>query len=134
MKAALVLAAAVTAALGALGALAGPATAGPAGCMATVGISPWRPAGLVGTPWVMTIRVLRHGRTPVPDARPVVRIRKAGARSISFRGQKTGRVGWYRARIVFPEAGTYALSVYDGYPIAECARVHTFRAVVVTDG
>ena len=30
-----------------------------------------------GEPWVVTIRVLQHGRTPMPDAKPEVRIRNA---------------------------------------------------------
>ncbi len=104
-----------------------------AGCMATVGLTPPPAAAAVGHPWVVTIRVLQHGVTPMPDARPVVRIRKSGSKPISFRGTKTGRVGSYRARVVFPSAGRYAISVYDGFPVRECARMHTVGAVVATD-
>ena len=51
-------------------AVAGLALAGVAhaGCMATVGLSSTPRAGFpAGTPWVVTIRVLQHGRTPMPD-------------------------------------------------------------------
>ena len=63
----------IAAALAAV-ALAGVASAG---CWATVGLSSTPTAGLAaGEPWVVTIRVLQHGRTPMPNARPEVRIRR----------------------------------------------------------
>jgi hypothetical protein len=103
-----------------------------AGCMATVGLSSLPKPGLqAGQPWVVTIRVLQHGRTPMPDARPEVRIRNAAGKLFTFRAKKTDRIGSYRARVVFPRAGRYSLGVYDGFPVAECARVHTFRSVLV---
>ena len=123
----LALVAAVTAAL----ALAGIAQAG---CMATVALSSTPKAGqAAGTPWVVTIRVLQHGRTPMSDAKPEVRIRDRAGRLLVFKGRPTARVGSYRARVVFPRAGRYSLSVFDGFPVKECARVHTFRSVVVVD-
>jgi hypothetical protein len=125
MKKLFVLAASAVAAL----ALAGVAQAG---CMATVGLSSMPKPGLAaGTPWVVTIRVLQHGRTPMADAKPEVRIRNAAGRLFVFKGRPTATVGSYRARVVFPRAGRYALRVYDGFPVAECARVHTFRSVVI---
>ena len=103
-----------------------------AGCMATVGLSSLPKPGLqAGQPWVVTIRVLQHGRTPMPDAKPEVRIRNAAGKLFTFKAKKTDRVGSYRARVVFPKAGRYSLGVYDGFPVAECARVHTFRSVVI---
>lgn len=103
-----------------------------AGCMATVGLSSLPKPGLqAGEPWIVTIRVLQHGRTPMPDAKPEVRIRNAKGRLIRFAARPTARVGSYRARVVFPAAGVYRLGVYDGFPYAECARVHTFRPVVI---
>jgi hypothetical protein len=115
-------------------AVAGLALAGvaQAGCMATVGLSSMPKPGLsAGTPWVVTIRVLQHGRTPMPDARPEVRIRNAAGKLFTFKGRPTATVGSYRARVVFPKAGRYALRVYDGFPVADCARVHTFRSVLI---
>jgi hypothetical protein len=125
MKKLLVLAAAIVAALAVTG-------TAQAGCMATVGLSSMPKPGLeAGQPWVVTIRVLQHGRRPMPDARPEVRIRNAAGRLYVFRAVKTSVVGSYRARVVFPKAGRYSLRVYDGFPVAECARVHTFRSVVI---
>ncbi|MDX6437485.1 MAG: hypothetical protein QOF45_68 [Gaiellaceae bacterium] len=125
MKKLLVLVATVVAAF----ALAGVAQAG---CMATVGLSSLPKAGhAAGKPWIVTIRVLQHGRTPMPDARPEVRIRNAGGKLFVFKGKKTGTVGSYRARVVFPQAGRYSLGVYDGFPVKECARVHTFKPVLI---
>ena len=103
-----------------------------AGCMATVGLSSSPKAGMAaGTPWVVTIRVLQHGRTPMPDAKPEVRVRNAAGKLLVFRTTPTTRIGSYRARVVFPAAGRYAVGVYDGFPYRECARVHRFGSVVV---
>ncbi len=103
-----------------------------AGCMATVGLSSMPKAGLqAGQPWVVTIRVLQHGRTPMPDAKPEVRIRNAAGKLIRFKTKPTSVVGSYRARVVFPAAGLYKLGVYDGFPYADCARVHNFKSVLI---
>ncbi len=103
-----------------------------AGCMATVGLSSMPKGGVAaGKPWVVTIRVLQHGRTPMADAKPEVRIRNRAGNLLVFKSVRTARVGSYRARVVFPAAGRYSLGVYDGFPYKECARVHTFGPVVV---
>ena len=103
-----------------------------AGCMATVGLSSTPKPGLqAGKPWVVTIRVLQHGRTPMPDAQPEVRIRNAAGKLFVFKAKPTAIVGSYRARVVFAKAGRYSLGVYDGFPVAECARVHTFKSVLI---
>ncbi len=103
-----------------------------AGCMATVGLSSLPKPGLEpGQPWIVTIRVLQHGRTPMANAKPAVRIRNAAGKLFVFKAKPTARVGSYRARVVFPAAGRYRLAVYDGFPYAECARVHTFKPVVI---
>lgn len=108
------------------------AGAAQAGCMATVGLSSLPKAThKAGQPWVVTIRVLQHGVRPMPDATPEVRIRNAAGKLFVFRAAKTKVVGSYRARVVFPKAGRYALAVYDGFPGGACARVHTFRPVVI---
>ena len=104
--------------------------------MATVGLSSMPKAGhAAGTPWVVTIRVLQHGRTPMADAKPEVRIRNAAGKLFVFKARPTKVIGNYRARVVFPAAGRYALRVYDGFPFARyqhtCARVHTFKSVVI---
>ena len=103
-----------------------------AGCMATVGLSSLPKPGLAaGKPWVVTIRVLQHGVRPMPDAKPEIRIRNAAGKLFTFKGQRTATVGSYRARVVFPKAGRYSLGVYDGFPVSDCARVHTFKSVVI---
>jgi hypothetical protein len=103
-----------------------------AGCWATVGLNPLPKPGLqAGQPWVVTIRVLQHGRTPMVDAKPEVRIRNAAGKLFVFKARKTAKVGSYRARVVFPAAGRYALGVYDGFPYAGCAKVHTFKSVLI---
>lgn len=104
--------------------------AGTTGCWATVGLSSLPKPGLqAGQPWIVTIRVLQHGRTPLVGAKPEIRIRKAGKLTV-FRARATTRTGSYRARVVFPAAGRYTLSVYDGF-VPHCASVHTFKSVLI---
>jgi hypothetical protein len=119
----------LVATVGAAFALAGVAQAG---CMATVGLDSMPKAGLAaGEPWIVRIRVLQHGVRPMPDAKPEVRIRNAAGKLFVFKTTKTPRVGSYRARVVFPKAGRYSLGVYDGFPVKACARVHTFKSVLI---
>ncbi|MBA2462765.1 MAG: hypothetical protein H0V45_13555 [Actinobacteria bacterium] len=103
-----------------------------AGCWATVGLSSLPKPGLqAGEPWNVTIRVRQHGRTPMPDAKPEVRIRNAAGTLFRFKAKPMSRIGSYSARVVFPAAGLYELGVYDGFPYAACARVHTFKPVLI---
>ena len=116
--------------------VAGLAVAGvaQAGCMATVGLSSTPKTGhAAGVPWVVTIRVLQHGVRPMPDAKPTVRIRDRAGRLVVFKGKPSAVVGSYRARVVFPEPGRYSVNVYDGFPVKECARIHSFTPVVIVD-
>ena len=108
-----------------------PRGAGTTGCWATVGLSSLPKAGLqAGEPWVVTIRVLQHGRTPLAGAKPEVRIRNRAGKLTVYRARPLARVGSYRARVVFPTAGRWSLSVYDGF-VPYCASVHTFKSVVI---
>jgi hypothetical protein len=65
------------------------------------------------------------------DAKPEVRIRNAAGKLLVFKAKRSAIVGSYRARVVFPKAGRYSLGVYDGFPVKECARVHTFKSVLI---
>ena len=113
-----------------------------AGGWATVKLSS-SPKGLsAGEPWVVDIRVLQHGLAsqPLCCLSPTVTIRKvAAARSSSsssavsktFRARSTGRIGFYRARVVFPSAGTWRYEVFDGFTRYSGARTHKFAPVEV---
>jgi hypothetical protein len=76
---------------------------------------------------------------PRAPARPHADVRRqAGGQdprrcrqALVFKAKKTARIGSYRARVVFPKAGRYSLGVYDGFPVKECARVHTFKSVLI---
>jgi hypothetical protein len=110
-----------------------------AGGWATVKLSS-TPKGLTaGQPWVAEITVLQHGLAtqPLSGLKPTVMIRKAVVRStaasggpwLTFRAQSTARRGVYRARVVFPSAGTWRYAVYDGFTQYGGARTHTFSPV-----
>ena len=102
-----------------------------AGCWATVGLSSLpKPGHQAGRPWLVTVRVLQHGRTPLADAKPEIRIRKGTGRVTTFTARTTATVGSYRARVVFPTAGRWSFSVYDGF-VPNCASVHTFKPVTI---
>ena len=71
--------------------------------------------------------------------KPTVTIRRvATARSLSavskpmtFKARPTGRVGVYRARVVFSGAGTWRYEVYDGFVEYGGARTHKFKSVKI---
>jgi hypothetical protein len=103
----------------------------PAGCWATVGLSSLpKPGHRAGQPWLVTVRVLQHGLRPLAGAKPEIRIRKAVGKVTAFRSRATPRVGSYAFRVVFPTAGRWTFTVFDGF-VPHCASVHTFRPVTI---
>ena len=104
-----------------------------AGCMATVGLSSTPKPGLsAGKPWVVTVRVLQHGQTPLAGVTPVVRIRDDGGQVVkSFTATPTGKTGVYHAVVRFPGEGSYTYEVYDGFTRYGGAQTHTFEPIVV---
>ena len=108
----------------AVAALVLPAVAA-AGGWATVKLSS-TPKGIsAGTPWVVDLTVLQHGVTPLAGVSPQVRIAQ-GALRRSFTARPTGRTGVYRARVVFPRAGAWRWSIWDGF-----TRTHTYAPVTI---
>ena len=94
-----------------------------AGGWATVKLSSTPKGTQAGTPWVVDLTVLQHGVTPLAGVRPEVRIAQGLLRR-TFTARPTGRTGVYRARIVFPRAGTWRWTIWDGF-----GREHTYSAV-----
>jgi hypothetical protein len=101
-----------------------PATA-LAGGWATVQLSSTPKGARAGVPWVVDLTVLQHGVTPLAQVRPEVRIVQ-GTLARSFLARPTAKTGVYRARVVFPRAGTWRWSIWDGF-----SRTHTYKAVRV---
>ncbi len=113
-----------------------------AGGWATVRLSS-TPKGLsADEPWVVNITVLQHGLAsqPLCCLRPTVTIRRVAQlrstspaleRSLTFKARPTGRTGVYRARVVFPDAGTWRYEVYDAFTEHGGARTHTFAPVKI---
>ena len=113
-----------------------------AGGWATVRLSS-SPKGLsADEPWVVDITVLQHGLAsqPLCCLKPTVTIRRVGpARSttafgktsLTFKARPTSRSGVYRAKIVFPSAGTWRYEVYDAFTAYGGARAHRFAAVKI---
>jgi hypothetical protein len=113
-----------------------------AGGWATVKLSS-SPKGLAADePWIVDITVLQHGLAsqPLCCLKPTVTIRRvAPVRSTSaisekpltFRARPTSRTGVYRARIVFPRAGTWRYEVFDAFTTYGGARTHKFAPVKI---
>jgi hypothetical protein len=73
------------------------------------------PSGIVaGTPWRVELIVKQHGRTPLDDAAPSVRIDNGGGVVRTFHARHTG-AGRYVANVTFPAAGTWRTRIYDGW-------------------
>jgi YtkA-like protein len=95
--------------------------------MATVGLSP-QPDVVAGETWTANIQVLQHGQAPMADATPSVIVANAatGEERTFPATLSDPEDGVYVASVVFPTAGSWSVAVNDGFPVAECARTHTF--------
>jgi hypothetical protein len=115
-----------------------------AGGWATVKLSSQPQRVAAGELWIVDITVLQHGLAsqPLCCVKPTVTIRKVvGARTTSasvkvplvrtFKARPTNRVGVYRARVVFPGAGTWRYEVYDAFTEYGGARTHKFKPVKI---
>ncbi len=113
-----------------------------AGNWATVRLSS-SPKGMsADEPWVVDITVLQHGLAsqPLCCLRPTVTISRLAPvrsttgslkKSLTFRAKPTSRPGVYRARVVFPTAGTWRYEVYDAFTEHGGARTHKFAPVKI---
>lgn len=113
-----------------------------AGNWATVRLSS-SPKGMsADEPWVVNITVLQHGLAsqPLCCLKPTVTINRiaqvrspsaALRKSLTFRARPTCRTGDYRARVVFPSAGTWRYEVYDAFTAFGGARTHKFAPVKI---
>ena len=80
-------------------------------------------------PWVVDLTVLQHGVTPLAGVAPRFRIRNvATGEKAEFAAEPTGKTGVYRARVVFPGAGTWDYEIDDGF-----SQVHTYAPVTLGD-
>ncbi len=100
-------------------------TAASAGGWATVRLSSTPDGKRAGQPWIVRLTVLRHGVTPLAGVEPVVLIQKGGVR-LRYAARPTGTTGVYRARVVFPAAGTWSWKVDDGF-----SRIHDYYPVEI---
>jgi hypothetical protein len=112
----------------ALVALALPASAA-AGGWATVQLSSTPVGTKAGDPWTPELTVLQHGRTPLEDVTPVIRIMGGDGVAEQFAAQPTGEPGRYRAEVVFPEEGTWRWEIWDGF-----SQTHTYAPVAIAPG
>lgn len=113
-----------------------------AGGWATVKLSSSPKNLSAGQPWIVDVTVLQHGLAtqPLCCLRPTVTIRRiVAARTTSsnvkeplartFKARPTSRVGVYRARVVFPGAGSWRYEVYDAFTQYGGAQTHRFKPV-----
>jgi hypothetical protein len=98
-----------------------------AGGFSTTGLSSLPDGTAAGTPWVVDITVLAHGRTPATGLQPEVVIERGGERH-TFDANALGE-GVYRAEVVFPSGGRWEYSVEHGYGPAV-----TYGAVTIGEG
>jgi hypothetical protein len=113
-------------AMAVLVALALPAAAS-AGGFATVGLSSLPDGTAPGKPWHVTLTILQHGRTPLPNLQPTVTVTSAnGATTRTFAARPGREAGVYTANVVFPKAGVWRYAVNDNF-----SQVHQFAPVTV---
>jgi hypothetical protein len=104
-----------------------PAAPASAGGWATVGVSPIPDEVGPGDPWLAELTILQHGRTPLVGVNPTLTIANAhGEATQTFRATATSRPGVYRARVVFPSAGSWRYVVDDDF-----SQHHSFGPVQI---
>jgi hypothetical protein len=109
-------------------ALAASATAS-AGGWATVGFAPL-PTGIgPGDTWNPEITVLQHGVTPLDGLTPTVTI-EGDAGAETFTAIPTGEPGVYEASVVFPQEGSWGITIESGFGASNL----TYGPVTITDG
>ena len=97
------------------------------GGWATVGMSS-TPEGVgPGEPWVVDMKVLQHGVTPLEGVHPRLTIVNGDARR-TFDAKATKEPGVYRVSVTFPTTGLWSYEVDDGFV---SGRPHTFKAVQI---
>lgn len=107
------------------------AQAAGSGGWATVQLSSTPKGMKAGKAWVVDVKVLQHGKTPVNGCKPAITISN-GETTKRFAAQKLAQVGMYRVRVVFPSAGMWRYSVFDGFGRYGGARTHRYAPVRIT--
>ena len=79
-----------------------------------------------GQAWMVTISVKMDGQLAGGKA-PSVRIVSASGHAIGWRSRPTTRAGIFRARVMFPRAGTWRVIVYE----PETGRAYEFNRMKV---
>jgi hypothetical protein len=115
-------------------ALALPASA-LAGGWASAGVGPPPDDMGPGDTWNAKVTILQHGNpeTPLMGVIPTLTIQK-GSTTKTFKGTMTDEAGVSTIKVVFPSAGKWTYSVYDGFTEYGGATTHKFAPVVIGDG
>ena len=92
-----------------------PAAPAAAGGWATVELGSAPNCLSAGKPWHVQLIVKQHGRTPLDDARPTIRISDGKGTVQTFAARHTGRAGTYAATVTYPRAGTWMTRIFDGW-------------------
>jgi hypothetical protein len=92
-----------------------PAAPAMAGGWATVELDSAPDCLSAGKAWRVQLIVKQHGRTPLDDARPTIRISDGEGTVRTFAARHTGRAGTYAATVTYPRAGTWRTRIFDGW-------------------
>jgi hypothetical protein len=92
-----------------------PAAPATAGGWATVELDAMPACLSAGEAWRVQLVVKQHGRTPLDDARPTIRISDGKGTVRTFAARHTGRAGTYAATVTYPRAGTWRTRIFDGW-------------------
>jgi hypothetical protein len=82
-----------------------------------------------GDPWITSLRLIDGSPEMLARAKPGIQITNLDTgRQIDYPAEATKGDGVYTVRVVFPEAGTWVYSAYDGVT----GRMYDFPAVEIT--
>jgi hypothetical protein len=86
-----------------------------------------------GKPWVTMLELVEYGPREAASARPTVVLRSGSDRFAVRPRRRVGPEARYRLRVVFPRAGRWSYTVFDGTPANRRFRFPTARIGATAD-
>src|SRR5881628_1805564 len=90
-------------------------TAAYAGGWAIITVNHVPDYAVAGQPLTLTFSVRQHGKTLLSALHPTVQTTTAGGRTIKVSATRTAAPGEYSARLTFPQAGEWTITILSGF-------------------
>ena len=90
-------------------------TAAYAGGWAIITVNQLPEYAVAGQPLTLTFSVRQHGKTLLSELHPTIQTAAPGGRTIKVAAMRTASPGEYSARLTFPQAGEWKITIVSGF-------------------